>query len=120
MPDSPTRGGSPLANLIGALTYGRRPEDAAARKSMRRIGLVGTLIAMLSWMPWLLVRGDNRIDRIIESQQKHMDEAISGVHRLAAAVEANTVENREMRTTLLEKIPDARPQPRPVQVKVQR
>lgn len=120
MSDPPTRTGSPLTNLIGALTYGRRPEDVHARKSVRRIGLAGTLIAMLSWMPWLLIRGDNRIDKIMEAQERRMDEAISGVHRLAAAVEANTVESREMRTTLLEKIPDAKPEPRPVRARVQR
>lgn len=33
--DEPTRSGGPLANLIGALTYGRRPEDAQARKRAR-------------------------------------------------------------------------------------
>jgi hypothetical protein len=110
----------PVADLLGAVLRGKRPEDREARRTVRKLGLVATLIAMLSWMPWLLVRGDNRIDRILEAQQRDLHEAILGVHRLAAAVEAQTVEARETRTTLLEKIPDARPSPAPVRIRPER
>jgi len=104
----PDRAGNPVADLLGGLLRGGRPGDRELRRGARKVGLVATLIALLAWLPWLLVRGDNRIDRVIEAQQRNVDrqdqnlrEAVTAIHRLAAAVEAQTTEDREMRLILL-------------------
>jgi len=104
----PERAGNPVADLLGGLLRGGRPGDREIRRGARKVGLVATLIALLAWLPWLLVRGDNRIDRVIEAQQRAVErqdgqlrEAVVAINRLAMALEAQTLEDREMRMVLL-------------------
>lgn len=106
-----------ISRLLGALLYGRYPDDSKARKRAASAGVAATLISLVVWM---LIRSDGRTDRIIETQQIELREAIAGVHRLAAAVEAQTIEMRESRAELLQKIPDAKPTPRAYLVKPER
>ena len=115
----PERAGHPVADLLGAILRGGRPGDKDIRRGARKVGLIATLIALLAWLPWLLVRGDSRIDRVIEAQQRNVErqdgelrDAVKAINRLAMALEAQTIEDREMRMILLST--DTKPAPRKV------
>lgn len=122
----PERSRSPLANLIGALTYGRRPEDAAARKRARGLlawlsgGGFAIYIAIESitfGQEW--VRHDWQA-RSAEAAANvtAMAEVGQAVKEMAQEVRDLAAEQKVVNAVLLDRL--SQPTPKPVRVKVQR
>lgn len=98
----------------GALLWGKYPEDSKARK---RATVGGLAMALLAIVGGVVVRGEARTDRMLAEQREDLRSAVLATRDLAEAVQAMAHEAHETRTTLLEKIPDATPAPRPAVVK---
>lgn len=122
----PDRGGSPLANLLGAIVYGRRPEDAAARKRAR------------SWLGWLsgggfaiwvavqsITFGKEWVRHDWEARSAEaaanvtaMAEVGQAVKEMAQEVRELAIEQKTVNAVILDRL--TRPDPKPVKVRVQR
>jgi len=109
----PSTGLRAVASLAGAILYGRRPEDTKARK---RATVGGIAMAVVSILGGVVYRGEVRTDRMLAEQREDLRASVKATQQLAENVGALAAEFRETRTTLLEKIPDATPVPRPASV----
>ena len=96
--------------IVGAITDLRdssgapiRTADAVVR-AVLKAGYMGGVFILV----WIM------LTTMIHDQRADLVRSIAAVEKLAAAVEANTIESRDMRTDLLSKIPDARPAARAV------
>lgn len=95
----------------GALLWGRYEADKKAR---RNAGIGFVVTSLLTIIGGVIYRSDGRTDRMLEAMREEARQTNATMLRAVIAVEQLAHETRETRTTLLEKIPDAQPAPKPV------
>jgi len=108
-PRPEAKGWDKLASVIKAILTGHRSEDKNAR-------IMAVLLALVGILGQALLRADSRTDRTLEAYRKDSEENRAIMLRAVVAQERVAAEMERTRTTLLEKIPDATPVPRPAVV----
>lgn len=118
----PERTRHPVARLAGAVLYGQREEDAAARRKLRRILGGGSALGLVFWLlteMWAFTKDGVRAERKEHAEQEAalvmaLHEQTGALRELTGQMRQQEEANATFRAVMLER--SSPPRPRPVVV----